>query len=312
MSLREGISKEMKEQPEQVLMAGGKAASTKIPSIHLIPTETFLGLAERMDLGVLRKGDKSWNALSNNQEVLENKEFLIERIGHIIYHALKLRDKLHEHDIKGLKEDDDASAILWGGSFLRSAVQALLKKEENIGKAASEVAFGSDNDKDDSKIQKQQSEAWQTVFLHCLNLGMDTKNSGTGEQNVLNFISSLKKREVPDPNFSEYEKLIIADGTGQLDALERNRLKWLQMSKIYPFAPKGGHFLYRNDVKLDRNIAPRNIKDGNGEIVLDMCKICRKAEVELGSPCPYQFSNYKEIIKKQEQEAADDEYLRNY
>ena len=118
-------------QPEQIAMAEGKAASTKGPSLHLIPTEALVKLADRFELGVERKGDKAWNALSNNQEILLNREFLIERISHVIHHALKLRDKLQQNDIEGMKDDDDAGAVAWGGIFLLSAVSAIQKEAED-------------------------------------------------------------------------------------------------------------------------------------------------------------------------------------
>ena len=86
--------------------------------------------AARFALGITRKGKKSWNALSENQEILTNKEFLIERCSHIIHHALKLRDKLHKGDIVGLAEDDDASAVVWGGMcVMRSALSWMVGKK---------------------------------------------------------------------------------------------------------------------------------------------------------------------------------------
>lgn len=119
-----------KSHPEQILMAGGKAASTKVPALHLIPTDALVNLAFRFELGIERKGDKAWNALSKNQEILLDREFLIERISHIIHHALKLRDKLLKNDIAGMEEDDDAGAVTWGGVFLLSAVEAIKKDKE--------------------------------------------------------------------------------------------------------------------------------------------------------------------------------------
>ncbi len=101
--------------PEQVAMASGAAASSVGPSFHLIPTVALERLAERFALGVERKGDKSWNALSDNQQCLTDKKFLIERLSHIIHHALKLRDKLNADDSEAIQQDDDAGAIAWGG-----------------------------------------------------------------------------------------------------------------------------------------------------------------------------------------------------
>lgn len=119
------------KHPEQIPMAGGKAASTKGPAFHLIPTEALAQIADRFELGIARKGDRAWNALSKNQEILTNREFVIERISHIIHHAMKLRDKINNSDFEGMKEDSDAGAIAWGGVFLLSAVSALLKENQN-------------------------------------------------------------------------------------------------------------------------------------------------------------------------------------
>jgi hypothetical protein len=118
------------EHPPQTLMAGGKAASTKGPSFHLIPTVALVKLAERFELGEERKGDKAWNATSKNQECLMDKEWAIERCSHIIHHAMKLRDQL-----AGLEADesptDNASAIAWGGVFLICATDAIAKQTKD-------------------------------------------------------------------------------------------------------------------------------------------------------------------------------------
>lgn len=42
-----------------------------------------------------------------------------------------------------------------------------------------------------------------------------------------------------------------------------------------------GHTLYK-DADAD---APDAIKDGNGDVVLDMCRTCRRAESQLAEPC---------------------------
>jgi hypothetical protein len=46
--------------------------------------------------------------------------------------------------------------------------------------------------------------------------------------------------------------------------------------KIY-----NGHALYE---RADKD-APEQIKDRNGDIVLNCCKVCGMAEVELSEPC---------------------------
>ena len=116
---------EKSKHPEQIPMAGGKAASTKVPHLHLIPTLCLIEAAKRFELGIERKGDKAWNAISKNQEVLTDKAFIIERISHIMLHAAQLRDKIVNEDWAGLEQDDDASAIVWGGMFLQCVVDAL-------------------------------------------------------------------------------------------------------------------------------------------------------------------------------------------
>lgn len=42
-----------------------------------------------------------------------------------------------------------------------------------------------------------------------------------------------------------------------------------------------GHVLYKTG-DMD---APDVIKDRNGEVVLDLCRVCNKGEVELSQPC---------------------------
>lgn len=118
------------KHPKQILMAGGKAASSKIPPLHLIPTVALEKIAERFDLGIQRKGDKAWNALSDNQDILQDVDFLIDRCGHVMHHAAKLRDKLKNRDTEAITQDGDAGAIAWGGVFLICAVNALLEKEK--------------------------------------------------------------------------------------------------------------------------------------------------------------------------------------
>ena len=119
--------------PEQVPMAGGAALSSKIPPWHLIPVVAMDSLAKRMQLGIERKGfQKSWNAISPNQHILLDRNFLIDRCGHIMRHAALLRDKLNSNDIAGLQADDDAGAILWGGTFLACATDAILKSQPTV------------------------------------------------------------------------------------------------------------------------------------------------------------------------------------
>lgn len=120
--------------PPQVDFGNGR--STKGPDLHLIPTLALVQLAERFTLGEERKGDKAWNANSSNQEVLVNKPFILERISHVISHAMKLRDSV----VSGVfSADNDASAISWAGAFLCCAVDAIKKQAAEKSSSAVEA-----------------------------------------------------------------------------------------------------------------------------------------------------------------------------
>lgn len=111
----------MEDKGEEQVMANGLASSSKIPGFHYIPTGTLVRLGRRFELGIERKGEKAWNAISDNQCVLGDREFILHRIGHIVSHAYAFRDKLIANKFKTIG-DDDAGAILWGGSFLGSVL----------------------------------------------------------------------------------------------------------------------------------------------------------------------------------------------
>lgn len=108
----------------EIPMAGGIVSSSKIPALQLIPTEGMTRTAARFECGIERKGeDKAWNACSANQSCLTNKKFILERIGHVLLHALSLRDKIMRD--APMDGDDDAAAISWSGMFLCCATKAL-------------------------------------------------------------------------------------------------------------------------------------------------------------------------------------------
>ncbi len=118
------------DHPVQIAMAGGKAASSVGPPFHLIPTSALTHLANRFQKGIERKGDKAWNALSNNQECLTDKDFVIERMSHIIHHALKLRDQIRFGVQPGDESlTENAAAMAWGGIFAICAAEQLDKSQ---------------------------------------------------------------------------------------------------------------------------------------------------------------------------------------
>ncbi len=129
--------------PAQIDIAG--ALTTPGPEFELIPTVGLVRLAERFSLGEVRKGEKAWNAMSENQDCLLNKAFILNRLGHVIAHVLKLRDKI----AKNLPfEDDDAAAIAWGGIFAICATDAIEKQRaESPSQYPSNNFNGSKHDK---------------------------------------------------------------------------------------------------------------------------------------------------------------------
>lgn len=109
---------------EQRTIAG--IGSTKVPLFHLIPLDALEGIADRFEEGTIRKGDKAWNATTSNQECLTNKDFLLERISHVIHHAMKLRDQL----VRGVQDGEEsmyenAGSIGFGGCLLICAAKKL-------------------------------------------------------------------------------------------------------------------------------------------------------------------------------------------
>lgn len=115
--------------PAQVEIVPG-ALSTPCPKYYLIPKIVLDELTGRFELGEERKGDKAWNAFSNNQDILKSKEFLLERLSHVVAHCFKLMAKISAEDVKALREDNDASAICWGGAYAICSRAAIIAESE--------------------------------------------------------------------------------------------------------------------------------------------------------------------------------------
>lgn len=84
--------------------------------------------------------------------------------------------------------------------------------------------------------------------------------------------------------WSEYEKYDLSDGKSpvQADGSVIDQYGGLHptassMAKAYRMAEDCAHILY----KTGDADAPNSIKDRNGEVVLDLCRLCGRAETEL-------------------------------
>lgn len=100
------------ESEKQTIRSFVHGSSTKCPRYDLIPRHPLTRLAARCEEGVVNHGDKAWNA-RNNPAALTEKEWIIERLNHVVNHTLELIHQLtHDLPVDG---DDNASAIMWGG-----------------------------------------------------------------------------------------------------------------------------------------------------------------------------------------------------
>jgi hypothetical protein len=108
----------------EVQFASG-GTSSKTPRFELIPYLALVYMARRFELGIANRPDGSaWNALSANFHTCpQDREFVLNRLGHVADHANKLKAILAgEMADDG---DDHAGAILWGGAFAACASAAL-------------------------------------------------------------------------------------------------------------------------------------------------------------------------------------------
>lgn len=107
----------------------GMVVSTDTHCYHLIPQIAMQRLCERISLGEQTKGKDAWNAMSENQIVLDSRKALARRFGHLINHSYRLLGKIETGE--GWTEDDEreASAVMWGGMFAICAIAAQRKKQ---------------------------------------------------------------------------------------------------------------------------------------------------------------------------------------
>ena len=107
----------------------GLVVSTDTHCYHLIPQIAMQRLCERISLGEQTKGKDAWNAMSDNQGVLESRKALARRFGHLINHSYRLLGKLQAGEEWTEDDEREASAVMWGGMFAICAIAAQRKKQ---------------------------------------------------------------------------------------------------------------------------------------------------------------------------------------
>jgi hypothetical protein len=85
------------------------ASSSYCSDYTQIPLEAMTALADRFALGAIKHGRGNWRG------GLPDKDYVRERLNHIIRHAMTLQAKLE--GLLPWDEDDDAGALIWGGCF---------------------------------------------------------------------------------------------------------------------------------------------------------------------------------------------------
>lgn len=114
--------------PAQIMIDGLKV-STDTLAFHLIPYIAIKRLCERIMLGEETKGKDAWNALSENQHVLDSKKALARRFGHTINHAYKLLGKIQRGESWTEEDEREASAVMWGGMYAICAIHQQRTKQ---------------------------------------------------------------------------------------------------------------------------------------------------------------------------------------
>lgn len=85
------------------------ATSSHCPDFGQIPLQALIELAKRFELGEVKHGRDNW------RKGLDDQAYVISRLNHVIYHAYKLINKIEGK--LPWDDDNDASAIMWGGAF---------------------------------------------------------------------------------------------------------------------------------------------------------------------------------------------------
>ena len=117
----------MREHKKDTIVQFKHTTGSKQPRFDLIPYGALKALADRFELGEQKHGPKTWNGRSK-QDGLADDEWIYARAAHVINHAL-----LYIAKMSGTipdDGDDDAAAIMWGGTCLSEAKRRRAKEKE--------------------------------------------------------------------------------------------------------------------------------------------------------------------------------------
>lgn len=121
--------KRIAEEESPVEFVGGLMVSKDTLCFHLIPQIAMQRLCERIALGEQTKGKDAWNALSDNQHVLDSREALARRLGHLINHSYRLLAKIQNKEPWTEEDEKEASAVMWGGMFAICSINRQRKQD---------------------------------------------------------------------------------------------------------------------------------------------------------------------------------------
>lgn len=129
MALEGGRAALARDHTAEVLVpVAGGATNTPCPGFHRIPFVALVALAERFEVGEIKRAGKGcWNSAIPGSDAMLTQEFVVERLNHVIKHALVALGKLH--GTIPFNGDDDAGAIMFGGATL-AAWNAKVKGEK--------------------------------------------------------------------------------------------------------------------------------------------------------------------------------------
>lgn len=131
-------------KPTEQIMIDGLKVSTDTLAYHLIPVIAIQRLCERIMLGEETKGKDAWNALSDNQAVLDSKKALARRFGHTINHAYRLLGKIQRGESWTEEDEKEASAVMWGGMYAITAINRQRKNQSVNSQANANVQGSTD------------------------------------------------------------------------------------------------------------------------------------------------------------------------